>query len=484
MRKSVGVSLLALAILSLAWTQSSSFGEQKKQKAKKPTIEIKPEPYVAPDGKRRGWKVRIPGNRSLATPAVAGDKVFIGGGFGSHEFYAFDATTGKLAWRYQTADDGPTAAIVSDGRIIFNTESCELEVLDLAGKPVWKKWLGDPLMSMPAAAGGKVYMCYPDSRGDREHKLACFDLKTGNQEWAANIPGEIITAPVVEDGRVYLASVDGTIACFEAQGGKLVWSEKKNATSSPLVWNDRCYFSRRTEKINETKDGRTKAKQQTEQISVRGLTSSDSVKDLAETSRIADYLDYSKKSRSGKERLKHLADSGVGFGGSAKGDAKMGMAMANLGEASVCGLWSYQGSRPFIYRDKLYASVADKAICVDPKTEKVLWEKALHGGDKGTESNEVLDALVSPPALVNGKIFLGTDDGSLVCLSSETGERLWSVDLGEPITFQPAVAGGRVFVATSSGSLFCVETGDLNDDGWFMWGANAAHKGPAGSAER
>ncbi len=33
------------------------------------------------------WKVTIPGNRPLATPAIANGKVFVGGGFGSHEFY-------------------------------------------------------------------------------------------------------------------------------------------------------------------------------------------------------------------------------------------------------------------------------------------------------------------------------------------------------------------------------------------------------------
>jgi outer membrane protein assembly factor BamB len=46
----------------------------------------------------------------LATPAVVDGKVFLGGGFGSYEFYALDAKTGKLLWQYRTGDDGPTAA--------------------------------------------------------------------------------------------------------------------------------------------------------------------------------------------------------------------------------------------------------------------------------------------------------------------------------------------------------------------------------------
>jgi outer membrane protein assembly factor BamB len=56
---------------------------------------------------------------------------------------------------------------------------------------------------------------------------------------------------------------------------------------------------------------------------------------------------------------------------------------------------------------------------------------------------------------------------------------LWQASLGqsESIGFQPAVAGGRVYVSTESGSLYSLETGDPKDDGWLMWGANAAHKG-------
>jgi FHA domain/PQQ-like domain len=40
---------------------------------------------------KRLWQVVIPGpgNRPLATPAIANGKVFVGGGFGSHRFYAF-----------------------------------------------------------------------------------------------------------------------------------------------------------------------------------------------------------------------------------------------------------------------------------------------------------------------------------------------------------------------------------------------------------
>ncbi len=89
----------------------------------------------------------------------------------------------------------------------------------------------------------------------------------------------------------------------------------------------------------------------------------------------------------------------------------------------------------------------------------------------------MLDSLLTPPATVNGKLFVGTRDGRVLCLDAASGETLWSVTVGEPIVFQPAVAQGRVYVPTYHGSLYCLETEDAQDDGWLMWGATAAHNG-------
>jgi outer membrane protein assembly factor BamB len=167
-------------------------------------------------------------------------------------------------------------------------------------------------------------------------------------------------------------------------------------------------------------------------------------------------------------------DNNAGFPLANKGDAKLDQAKVNLGQNSVAGVWSYQGSRPSIVSDHLFIAMGDTLKCLDLKTERIVWNKDLHPvKDKG----ELLDAVLTPPAVVNGKVFLGTAHGDVICLSAEKGDLLWKADVGEPIVFQPAVAGGRVYVATSSGSLICLETGDDKDDGWLMWGANSAHNG-------
>jgi Ca-activated chloride channel family protein len=433
-----------------------------------------PQALKTTEGKT-GWKVIIPGNRPLATPAVVDGRIFIGGGFGSHEFYAFDAATGKMSWLYRTGDDGPTAAVVEGDFVAFNTESCELEILDRNGNRIWKKWLGDPLMSMPAISRGRIYMAYPDSKGNRGHRLACFDIKDGKECWTQPIAGEIITAPVIDDDRIYLTTLEGTMYCFNEKDGALIWSERKNATSSPAVFQGKIFFSQRNAATVKDKDGK-EVQQQMEALAGRGTSKDAKVQTYQATAQNADYLDMNKRTaQSGVELNYKSADAGVGFA-SAPAAAGLSLASGNIGQATVCGVWSYQGSRPFIHNGNLISTMGDNVKCVDPKTEKVLWTKVLHPLKDG---KPVVDAALTPPAIANGKLFVGTTRGEIICLSAASGQELWRATVGEPIVFQPSVAHGRVYASSSTGSLFCIETGDSRDHGWLMWGGNAQHNGPS-----
>ena len=236
--------------------------------------------------------MKIPGNRPIATPAFAEidgrGMVFVGGGYGSNEFYAFDARTGEKVWEMKTGDDGPTAAVVEDGYVAFNTESCTVIVAEArTGKVVWQEWLGDPLMSQPAISRGRLFMAHPaGQRGQAgpnpganlvpqqqgvngpavpgkpqvthapvtqpaapggqaaangaapdkhtSHRLLCADLKTGKHLWEADLPGDVITAPVIDNDQVYFTCFDGTSFCLDGDG-KVVWSKANSGTGAPVV---------------------------------------------------------------------------------------------------------------------------------------------------------------------------------------------------------------------------------------------------------
>jgi hypothetical protein len=339
---------------------------------------------------------------------------------------------------------------------------------------VWKHWLGDPLLSMPAVQAGRVFMAYPDTRGDRRHYLACFDLADGREVWRQPLTGEVITCPVLADGHVYLANLDGTLACFGQADGQPLWQEARNATSAPAVWRRQCYFSQRHEVPGKAGAAAAAAAQQMEHLARKMAAAGSPTEPFLGTVSPADYLDHEKRRHRSPHYGTHGSyDSTVGFGGH-KGDAKIAQAMGNLGTGHVFGVWAFQGSKPFVAYGRLFSGLGDTVHCADPETKEVFWKSKLREGDAEAE---LLDNILTPPALVNGKLFLGTLDGRVLCLSAASGETLWSARVGEPVLLQPAVARGRVYAPTAAGSLFCLETGDPADDGWLMWGATPAHNG-------
>src|SRR2546430_10660834 len=102
--------------------------------------------FGTPDGKS-GWVLRLPGGRPIATPAYADGMLFVGGGYGSHEFYALDSETGRVIWKLQTGDDGPTAAVGADGRGALNTRSCPRVVGEGSrGRGIWRGRVGGSLV--------------------------------------------------------------------------------------------------------------------------------------------------------------------------------------------------------------------------------------------------------------------------------------------------------------------------------------------------
>ncbi|KPK70508.1 hypothetical protein AMJ87_08725 [candidate division WOR_3 bacterium SM23_60] len=410
---------------------------------------------------RTGWKLQIPGNRPLATVAYEEGLIFVGGGFGSYEFYAIDAKTGNVKWIYKTGDDGPTAAVVKRGYVVFNTESCIIYVLKAAtGEKVWEKWLGDPLMSQPAVDDHNVYMVYPGSDGS--HHLACMRLESGDDLWDTKIAGDVVSAPILDNGSVYLTCFDGTVYRYNAAHGDLIWSQKKNATCAPTIYDNRIFVSLREERSV----GSDSVTQYEGLVTLDNTTGKQEQRDLW-AQRHAPYLVYGRASA--KTEQSASLDASVGFG-SAPGAAKLDQAKENVGQYSVAGCWAYQGSRSIVKNGYSYNAMGDKIQGIDIKTGKEKWSYTYAVDEEGIGGR-----VLTPPAYANSKLFLGSGTGNVLCIDEKNGSVLWQEEIDGSVSFQPAVAHGMVFVSCDNGLLYGIHTGDKNDDGWYMWGGNSGH---------
>lgn len=421
---------------------------------------IKPEKIVRKNG-LPGWKIQIPGNRPLATPAYADGKLYVGGGYGSYEFYCIDAATGKVDWVFKTGDDGPTAAVVKKGYVVFNTESCIIYVLKAkTGEKVWEKWLGDPLMSQPACDDQNVYMAYPGKDG--VHHLAAMRLADGKEIWDVKINGDLISAPIIDQGSVYIACFDGTVYRYSTAEGRLIWSHQKNATCAPVIYQNRIFLSMR----QAEKDASDTTRPYEGLASLTAAKGDQEQKELW-ARRLAPYLVYGRGSANTGAQAE--LDASVGFS-TAPAAAKMEQARANVGQGSVAGCWAYQGSRPVIVSGVTFNAMGDEVQALDVNSGKKVWSNTIKVGTEGIGGR-----YLAPPSAVNNKLFIGSGQGDVFCLNAQNGKMLWQEKVDGSISFQPAVAMGMVFVPCDNGLLYGFATGDAADDGWYMWGGNAAH---------
>jgi outer membrane protein assembly factor BamB len=433
---------------------------------------------------QNGFVVQLPSGAPVPTPSVFAGKVYVSGGFHSKEFYCFDAQTGKVVWGVNLDDDGPTSAACAGGVVVFNTESCTLFALEAnTGQQLWSWWLGDPLTNTPTIANGKVFTAYPArghggaaqnaapdnkpaARAGRpappcSHVLAAFDLKTGKIIWQRWIDSDVMSAPVAVDGELYVTSFAGVVYKLNQEDGTVLSAVKSRATSAPVVVGKKVYFTRRAD------PGTGPAE---EAVTGNGR---DSLKEeFAGAKKTAPYLDKAVQGRAAMKGQAAALDAGNGFAAGAPAAANAAAGEDNVGQGNVWSLQAFQGSRVLNYRGDNFNCMGDELVCSDPETGKRKWAFKLEG-DLKKEGG----FLAAPPAAAGGQLFLTTLKGEVLRVDPANGKVLQTYKVGSPVRFQPAIEGGKVYVGTQDGKLVCIDTGDRKFTGWSCWGGNPAHTG-------
>lgn len=390
------------------------------------------------EGGKRGWITALPRAEILASPAYSDGKVLLGGGFASHRFYAFNAFRGDMEWSMAAPDGGPTAAIVHDDRVFYNTESCTLFVADLdTGEKLWSRWLGDPLMSQPAAAGRFVLSAYPKNGA---HEFGAFEVADGDPVWTIAIPADVIQAPQVVGDSAYFTTMDGSAFRVRWRDGRVMWRKDLSATSAVWVDGDRMMLSA---KVGRDRERPIVVSARNGSVIHRGRAVA------------APYL-------AGQSRDRILQAGQAGAWGSVPHGEHLGL-------TNIAAGWAFQGSSPAVAEGRSYTAIGTQIRAHEIATGDVVWQRDYAEG-VGAQT-------ISPPTVIGSQLVYGTVDGHLYFSDIDTGMIIRAYDLGEPVVFQPIVAQGWVYVATGEGNLIGLEVGDPQMDGWHMWGGNAQHSG-------
>jgi len=121
---------------------------------------------------------------------------------------------------------------------------------------------------------------------------------------------------------------------------------------------------------------------------------------------------------------------------------------ASLEVAWAAELGSSVDSSPAVVDGKIFVGTADGAVfCLDEADGAVIWEAQTDG------------CVVSSPAVHDGTVYVGSVDRCLYAFDAQSGNMLWRVRTWRPVVASPLVFAGRVYFGSMDGSFKCVEAG-------------------------
>ena len=194
--------------------------------------------------------------QAAAFPPAAGDgTVIVAAGA---TLVALRGATGERLWSLDLASDISAPPLRAAGWLIAPLEGDQLLALESAnGREVWRRPLGGPVRVQPAFGGNRLFVPIDDGRlaaldvttgrllweqplsGSPREVLpldAVFVGTTGNYlyrispangriEWRWRTGGDIIGAPIVDEERVYFASLDNMVWALDRNSGVQRWRE-------------------------------------------------------------------------------------------------------------------------------------------------------------------------------------------------------------------------------------------------------------------
>ena len=181
-------------------------------------------------GVKQAWTNRIGEVPPGATPAVAGNSVFVAAADGT--VAALEAGTGRDLWRASlgtplatgVGSDGKFAAVVS--------RSNEVITLD-GGKEIWRAKLPAQAYTAPFVAGGRVFVLAAD------RSVSAFDAVTGGKLWSQQRPGEplVLRQPgsILAVGDTLVVGLSGRLVGLNPGNGSIRWDAP---IASPRGTND------------------------------------------------------------------------------------------------------------------------------------------------------------------------------------------------------------------------------------------------------
>jgi outer membrane protein assembly factor BamB len=317
------------------------------------------------------------------------------------------------------------------GNIYFGTPAGFLHAVDArSGKELWKFEMGGAISVGPACDDGKIYA----GQQGGERFFYCIDAQNGSLIWKQTIPGGWVWGSAkVDEGLVYVPTVNGYAVCLDGKTGHIVWMfpTAMSVPAEPAIDGDSVYFGSWSRSIYafDKKNGEVVWKQ-----NGVGLDSGTLI------------------AYQGRIYVPHHKNIFMAL------DAKGGdiVCEGNLNEAEK-GNYSNFNATPAFHNGRGFFSarvgiglrgvpLSSTVYSVDVDTGKIIWSFPDGGG-------------LSAPAIANGRVYIGSGNTPFFyCLDEETGAPYWVYKLGHRVEEATlCIYRDRVYALAADGYLHAIE---------------------------
>lgn len=172
---------------------------------------------------------------------------------------ALDQVNGTRKWEFEGAKDRYIgSALISDGMVYAPNSDHYLYALDTGGNLKWKFKGEGPNWAKPLADKNMVYLASMDHNFYAFNKdFSAIDLKNAddgsrtllaNAEWSIDLGMAIVGEPVLVDGIVYAATIEGGLFAIDTKSEKLLWSFNDDGNlravwGKPVVTDEAVYIA-------------------------------------------------------------------------------------------------------------------------------------------------------------------------------------------------------------------------------------------------
>lgn len=121
----------------------------------------------------------------------------------------------------------------------------------------------------------------------------------------------------------------------------------------------------------------------------------------------------------------------------------------------------YGASGPSISEDGKIIIVphsSGEILALNSENGKPIWSEMLTGGRQSSSSIFSLNDIDATPIISKGKVYAVSNDGILIALDLQTGNRLWVKDISTVQT--PWLSGNFLYILTSNNELVCINAPD------------------------